>query len=496
MNPKTLGQLIREAVQIYREKALPLIGIVAMAQIPLILLDSLISANELAFTELGLSTIIGLAQYVVLAILTAFAVILMYGAFVHAISRHVEGSEINVVRAYEVAWQKLRPLGGTGFLTALAILGMALTVIGIPLAVYFAVKWAFAVPVVMLENSGPRDSIKRSSYLVKGKWLRVAGVMGLFGITWVLIGGLLSGVAGLSIELALGLVTDNQPLIAQTVGIVGGLAWVAVTPLFLIGLTLVYWDLRVRKEGVDRETIAEELDFIPTEDLGPGFELAANDSSDELVEAMDGAPGRATNRFTRKKRRQELELRIRRSLSGRRSWIAVAAVAAVLIVGYYGILTARYLQASDEREALNTEITRISRLLRRPSVQASRLELQLNPKLSELEELREAFTYPNSDFLVGILSQTASEIPVELTSIAIGSTKPTGEGAIRYQAQPMTITLKGSTQQIYRFIDSLHQKVIVTSISNLRMGNVSGEAASAQVGLEFLLDPQQVFDAN
>ena len=60
----------------------------------------------------------------------------------------------------------------------------------------------------------------------------------------------------------------------------------------------------------------------------------------------------------------------------------------------------------------------------------------------------------------------------------------------------MTITLKGSTQQIYRFIDSLHQKVIVTSISNLRMGNVSGEAASAQVGLEFLLDPQQVFDAN
>lgn len=495
MNPKTLGQLIREAVQIYRGKALPLIGIVAMAQIPLILLDSLVGANEISFAELSLSTIVGITQYVVLAILSAFAFILMVGAFVYAVSRHLEGSEINVVRAYEVAWQKLKSVAGTGFLTALAIFGMALTIIGIPLAIYYGVKWGFAIPSAMLESTGPRDSISRSSYLIKGRWLRVAGVLGILALIWGFVGSILSGAIGLSIGLAFGLLTSNQAIVDQAVSIVGGLAWVAVTPIFLIGLTLVYWDLRVRKEGVDRETIAEELDYVPAGDLGPGFALATDGSSDDLVETRDGVSGRASNRFAQKKRHHELEQRIRRSLSGRRSWIAVAVVAAVLIVGYYGILTARFLQASGEREVLNAEITRINRVLRGPSPQASALESQLNPKLSELEELQAAFTYPNSDYLVGILSQTATEVPVELTSIAIGNTKSTTEGSTQYQTQPMTITLKGTTSEIYRYIDNLHSKVMVTSVSNLRLGNVGGTAASAQVSLEFFLDPQQISGA-
>ena len=496
MNPKSLGQLIREAVQIYRERALPLIGIVAMAQIPLILLDSLVGANEITFTEISLSTIIGVVQYVVLAILSVFAIIFMTGASVHAISRHVEGSDINVVRAYEVAWQKLRPLGGTGFLVAFALMGMALTLVGIPLAIYFAVRWAFAVPAAMLETTGPRDSMSHSTKLVRGDWLRVAAVLGLLSLIWGFAGSLLSGISGLVLGLGLGLITNDQAVIAQVAGVVGGLAWVAVTPLMLIGLTLVYWDLRVRKEGIDRETIADELDYISAEDLGSGFELPTVESSKELVKVIDGTPNPVSNRFARNKRRHELERRIRQSISGRRSWIAVAGVAAILIVGYYGILTARYLQAADQRDVLSAEITRINTALKRPTSQeVAALQSKINPKLSDLDDLREVFTYPNSDYLVGILSQTAIDVPVQLMSIAIGNAKPTSKGITIYQTQPMTITLKGTTPEIYRFIDSLHQKVIVTSISNLRLGNVSGIAASAQVSLEFYLEPEQIPDA-
>lgn len=495
MNPKSLSQIVREVLSIYREKALPLIGIVAMAQIPLILLESLLGANELSFNEIGISTAIGVTQYLVLAVLSAFAVILMVGASVHAVSRHMEGSEINIVRAYELAWQKLKPLGGTGFLVALAIAGMALTIVGIPLAIYFSVRWAFAIPTAMLENSGPRDSMSRSTNLVKGGLLRTGAVLGLITLIWAFTGSLISGIIGLTLGLGLGLITNNPTVISQVVGIAGGLVWVAITPMFLIGLTLAYWDVRVRKEGADKETIAEELDYIPAGDLGSGFELAADNSSSEIAEVIDGVSGRANNRFTQQKRRHELELRIRRSLSGRRSWIALAAVIAVLIVGYYGILTARYLQASEERETLNTEITRINRALRGSSAQAAALELQLNPKISELNKIQDAFTYANSDALVGILSETADEIPLDLTSIAIGSSKPLIDGITQYQTQPMTITLKGTTPEIYQFIDNLHGKVMVTSVSNLRMGNVSGEAASAQVGLEFFLSPEHIAGA-
>ena len=311
---------------------MPLIGIVAMAQIPLILLDSLVGANEITFTEISLSTIIGVVQYVVLAILSVFAIIFMTGASVHAISRHVEGSDINVDRAYEVAWQKLRPLGGTGFLVAFALMGMALTIIGIPLAIYFAVRWAFAVPAAMLETTGPRDSMSHSTKLVRGDWLRVAAVLGLLSLIWAFAGSLLSGAVSLILGLGLGAVINDQAIVNQVVGVVGGLAWVVVTPLMLIGLTLVYWDLRVRKEGIDKETIADELDYISAEDLGSGFELAAVESSKELVKVIDGTPGRASNRFARNKRRHELEQRIR-ALHWRCAWRVRIAVSPGAVAG-------------------------------------------------------------------------------------------------------------------------------------------------------------------
>ena len=54
----------------------------------------------------------------------------------------------------------------------------------------------------------------------------------------------------------------------------------------------------------------------------------------------------------------------------------------------------------------------------------------------------------------------------------------------------MNLSLKGSTEDLYRFIDSLHKKVIVTSVTGLRIGNVSGEVPSAQVSLIFFLEPE------
>jgi hypothetical protein len=60
----------------------------------------------------------------------------------------------------------------------------------------------------------------------------------------------------------------------------------------------------------------------------------------------------------------------------------------------------------------------------------------------------------------------------------------------------MTLSLKGGTPEIYQFVQSLHDKVIVTSVTNIRIGNVSGEDPSAQVGILFFLDPEQVTDSD
>jgi hypothetical protein len=88
---------------------------------------------------------------------------------------------------------------------------------------------------------------------VKGTWWRVFGI----GIVFlVLIGALYlpGGVAGL----ILGVFSDTLGSLVFT------LTNVLVFPLFSISATLVYIDLRVRKEGYSLEIMAAELGPTPS----------------------------------------------------------------------------------------------------------------------------------------------------------------------------------------------------------------------------------------
>ncbi len=126
-------------------------------------------------------------------------------------------------------------------MAALAILGMAITVIGIPFAIYFGVRWTFIWQVALLQGIGPRDALSRSSDLVKGNWWRVVGILFVVGI----IAGAISWILGL----ILGLI----PVVGEIIGII------LITPIAIIGATLLYYDLRVRREGYNLEKMASEL---------------------------------------------------------------------------------------------------------------------------------------------------------------------------------------------------------------------------------------------
>ena len=112
-----------------------------------------------------------------------------------------------------------------------------MTVIGIPAAIYFGITWVFVWQVALLEGCGPRAALSRSSALVKESWWRVLGIMLLFG----LIAGAISGVLGMI------------PVLGSIVGAILS-ALVAI-----IGSTVLYYDLRVRKEGYSLEVLAGEL---------------------------------------------------------------------------------------------------------------------------------------------------------------------------------------------------------------------------------------------
>jgi hypothetical protein len=114
---------------------------------------------------------------------------------------------------------------------------LSITIIGIPAAIYFAVTWTFIWQAALIDGSGPRAALARSSALVRQNWWRVLGIMLVVGI----IAGAISAVLG------------TIPVVGSTIGSI------LSTPIAVTGATLLYYDLRVRKEGYTLEALAEEL---------------------------------------------------------------------------------------------------------------------------------------------------------------------------------------------------------------------------------------------
>ena len=140
-------------------------------------------------------------------------------------------------------------------LIALLVALTAVLIITIPVVIWIEVRWAVAYPALLAERVGPVHALGRSWALVKDNWWRTVGVIILVSILVSIIqlavGGLLGGIAalvpGLSSDVRAGVVTVITALVSALVG--------AITP---IAVTMLYLDLRVRKEGVDLDQLARQ----------------------------------------------------------------------------------------------------------------------------------------------------------------------------------------------------------------------------------------------
>jgi hypothetical protein len=140
-------------------------------------------------------------------------------------------------------------------LIALLVALTAVLIITIPVVIWIEVRWAVAFPALLAERVGPTRALGRSWALVKGNWWRTLGILIvvsiLVSIIQAAIGATLGGIAalmpGLTTDFRAGLVTVVTALVSAIVG--------AITP---IAVTMLYLDLRVRKEGVDLDQLARQ----------------------------------------------------------------------------------------------------------------------------------------------------------------------------------------------------------------------------------------------
>lgn len=178
-------------------------------------------------------------------------------------------------------------LGAAGGMTALqspdttvvgslAVAGFVLMMLGMVVAfaimVFMGLRYAVAIPAVVLEPVGGRDAIRRSVRLTRG----------LLGRAFLLMicAAVISWVAAMVLQMPFAvamLVAGPETRTGfwlNMIGIATGTAGQTITaPIVAIGVVVLYFDARIRHEALDLQVMTEALAPAPPP-TGPGFVTA------------------------------------------------------------------------------------------------------------------------------------------------------------------------------------------------------------------------------
>jgi hypothetical protein len=119
-------------------------------------------------------------------------------------------------------------------LVSILVLLMALTIIGIPFAIWKYVEWQFVQQEIIFKDKRLRDALRGSTQVVRGHWFRTVRVAAFLWLISVVTGPML------------GFALIFTPISLTWANVVGTVVFALLVPYVAIGRTLLYWDLSVR----------------------------------------------------------------------------------------------------------------------------------------------------------------------------------------------------------------------------------------------------------
>jgi hypothetical protein len=246
LRPLSFGEILDGAFTLYRRHFSTLVVTALLPQIPIVLLQVLqasVPPDGVGLVVVGVLGLLVLPAY-------AVAYALARGALVHEASSAYLGQPVSRSAAFAVARRRFWAIVGTGFLAGLAIMvGTLLFVVpGILLAIMF---FAAGQVVVLEGNSGP-DALGRSRDLARGAWGRITGIWAvLYLIIYMPLLALGFGGVFAAASLTGGMSPAASRLVLAGVQVGSALLGALVQPLVVLGMTLLYYDRRVRTEALD-----------------------------------------------------------------------------------------------------------------------------------------------------------------------------------------------------------------------------------------------------
>jgi hypothetical protein len=254
LRARGVGEILVDAFTLYRMHWRNLIGIVAIVVVPLTALQVLlgnvlfdeveierrIESNTLEISGADLSTLI--VGALIVGVISTLAWMVLTGAITRAAAGTFLGRDLRIVDTYRYGLARFWSIVLVAVLTVLAVLGGFLLLV-IPGFVVLTRLWV-SIPALVIEDRRGREALRRSWNLVKGFSWPVFGA--------IIVSILLAGLFGSLLTAPFG---DSEIgyLIGQTV------ASILTTPYSVLVGILIYFSLRVRKEGYGAEDLERDL---------------------------------------------------------------------------------------------------------------------------------------------------------------------------------------------------------------------------------------------
>jgi len=260
--PMTVGQILDRAFRLYRRNFIRFIAIVAVIQVPMFLLSlvvgrmGLTQAQEMATTSEGPATGVSLMLVLAGSLLTMFSTSLCNGALLKSISGTYLGQDVTVGGAYRFVLPKLLALVGASIVVTLVV-GVGFILLIVP-GVIFALMYILTSQVIVLEGRGVFKGMTRSKQLGSGNKGKIFLLWLLVTIVAVIVQGLFEAAAGLFTGR---LEPGSAMMVKQLFNLTGQ---TLVMPIYAGAFILLYYDLRIRKEGFDLEMLARSLGAAQT----------------------------------------------------------------------------------------------------------------------------------------------------------------------------------------------------------------------------------------
>ena len=296
--PMNLGDILDEAFDIYKTRFALLAGIGAIIYVPINFLYGMSAADMMAQGSFwaipqnrggagveAMQSVSELGSLAALLVLIADPVIT--GAFTYAISQSYLGESTSIGKSYGFILRRIGAMLWTVLLFGLAVVGLtigislvaALISVGMGSAapgspfvwlvifpfmiaaaaaiIYTIGRMSFAFAALVVEGQKGTAALKRSWELSAKHGWRVVGILLVTGIIVSIIDLIVtSSVSTLAIAMIkAGRVAAGEAIMGAAQAILG----LFMAPVMSIVVVLMYYDLRIRKEGFDLQMLARDL---------------------------------------------------------------------------------------------------------------------------------------------------------------------------------------------------------------------------------------------